>query len=123
MSKQHVAAGGVPSAAIKYLPQLRTMSGQGAVVSDYIDGLALGHNQRFLHHSPTWTNDKSIIVPVTERRQALVVILSCLWGSASRQRDLLAKRRDRDQVPFVSIAVTWDDRRDLRLVCCGSRRA
>src|SRR5882762_960436 len=97
------------------------MSGQGAVISDYIDGLALGHNQRFLHHRPTWTNDKSIVVPITERSHTLVVIHEDLWRSISRQRGLLAERLDGYQVPFVAIAMPQDDWRELRLACFRGR--
>src|SRR6202165_1538214 len=97
------------------------MSGQGAVVSDYIDGLALGHNQRFLHHSPTWTKDESIVVPITERSHTLVVIHQGLRRSIGRQRGLLAERRDHDQVPFVSVTVPQDDWGELRLACFWSR--
>src|SRR5713226_7981618 len=108
MNKQHVAAGRVLSITVEYGPKLCSMSGQGAVVSDYIDGLALGHNQRFLHHCPTWTNDKSIVVPITERSHTLVVIHEDLWRSISRQRGLLAEWLDGYQVPFVAIAMPQD---------------
>src|SRR5437870_3654251 len=123
MSEQHAAAWRVLSVAIEYSPELWSMSGQGAVVSDYIDRLALGHDERFLHDSPTWTDDEGVVVPVTEQSHTLVVIHHGLRRSISRQRGLLAERGDRDQIPLVSVAVPQDDWCHLRLACFGSRRA
>ena len=122
MSKENAAAKRVLSVAIQYLPELCPMSGQRPVVTDDKDRLrVLGGHERFLNDGPAWANDEGIAVPVREGPQTCVVVLEGLRGSTSRQRSLFAQRRDRDQIPLVSLTVPQNDRGHLRLACFRSR--
>ena len=122
MSKEHAAARRILDVAVQYLSELRPMSRQRPVVTDHIDRLCIfGRHERFLYHGPAWANNETVAVPVRERPQTGEVVLDRRWGSTSRQRDLFAKRRDRDQVPLASLSVTQNDRGHLRLACFRGR--
>src|SRR5688500_7239805 len=120
--KQHGAIRSILCATIQHLSQLSAKSWQRTVITNHIDWLALFHDECFLHHSPAWSDNEGIAMPVSERCHTLIKILNRLRRHIGGNCGLPAKGCDCDQIPIASLTMSEHDWGNLWLVC-GRRRS